>query len=243
LFIAFPILHYSSTPILPKNDNDINNPLQGETQSRALRTRILYSSLIWEESVMEDLKDYSGDVREVVRFEDLSKDALVRLAKAYCKIYLGYMGIWDTLLKEKMSADEVAMLNLEAYLRSARYFEAPRVMEAMNIQGNDVVTLIKLLQMIPDGSREDTYLTDYDIKNNNLAIMTIKVCPTLLYWERKGDQKSIEHVCSLGGLEELSIVEYARCVNPDIKIVPLKLPPRKSKDDIACQWKLKLGEE
>lgn len=192
---------------------------------------------------MEDLKDYGGEVREVVRFEDLSKDALVRLAKAYCKIYLGYMGIWDTLLREKMSAEEVAKLNLEAYLRAARYFEGPRVMEAMNIRGNNVVTLIKLLQMIPDGSREDTYLTGYDIKNENHAIMTIKVCPTLLYWERKGDQKSIDHVCSVGGLEELSIVEYANFVNPNIKITPLKLPPRKSEDDIACQWELKLGDE
>jgi hypothetical protein len=116
-------------------------------------------------------------------------------------------------------------------------------MEAMNIRGNNVVTLIKLLQMIPDGSREDTYLTDYDIQDKNHAIMTIKVCPTLLYWERKGDRKSIDHVCSVGGLEELSIVEYANCVNPAIKITPLKLPPRKSKDDIACQWEIKLDGE
>ena len=189
---------------------------------------------------MEELKDYSGDVRDVIRFEDLSKDALVRLLKAYSKIFLGYMGVWDTLLREIMSAEEVSKLNLEAYLRGARYFEAPRVMEAMNIRGNDVVTLIKLLQMIPDGSREDTYLTDYDIKNNNHAIMTIKVCPTLLYWERKEDQASIDRVCSAGGIEELTIVEYANCVNPDIKITPLKLPPRKGKDDIACQWEIKL---
>jgi hypothetical protein len=192
---------------------------------------------------MEELKDYSGDVRDIIRFEDLSKDALVRLTKAYCKIYLGYMGVWDTLLRETMSDEEVAKLNLEAYIRAARHFVAPRIMEAMNVRGSDVVTLIKLMQMIPDGSREDTYRTDYEIKNNNHAIMTIKVCPTLLYWEKKGDQKSIEHVCSVGGIEELSIIEYAKYVNPDIKIVPLKLPPRKSKDDIACQWELKLAAE
>jgi hypothetical protein len=47
----------------------------------------------------------------------------------------------------------------------------------------------------------------------------------------------------VGGIEELSIIEYAKYVNPDIKIVPLKLPPRKSKDDIACQWELKLAAE
>jgi len=42
LFILFPILHYSITPILPQADRYTNNPLPGLTQSRALRTRILY---------------------------------------------------------------------------------------------------------------------------------------------------------------------------------------------------------
>jgi len=40
LSIAVSILHYSTTPILPQKDSDINNPLSGVTQSRALRTRI-----------------------------------------------------------------------------------------------------------------------------------------------------------------------------------------------------------
>jgi hypothetical protein len=42
LFVIFPILHYSNTPILPQTNKYINNPLSGATQSLALRTRILY---------------------------------------------------------------------------------------------------------------------------------------------------------------------------------------------------------
>ena len=41
LFVVFPLLHYSSTPILPQTDDDIKNPLSRVTQSRAPRTRIL----------------------------------------------------------------------------------------------------------------------------------------------------------------------------------------------------------
>jgi len=189
---------------------------------------------------MAELADYSGEFKPGVRLEDFSKDALVKLAKLYAKIYLGYMGIMNTLNRKRMSAEEASRLDTEAYIRTARQFEAPGVTDALNIRGNDVVTLIKLMQMIPDGSRQDKYDSVYEIKNNNHAILTIKFCPTLLYWERHGDTKAIDLYCCVGGVEEVTIVEYANFVNPDIKVTALKVPPRKSKDDIACQWELKL---
>jgi hypothetical protein len=189
---------------------------------------------------MAELSDYSGEFVPGIRFEDFSKDALVKLIKLYSKIYLGYMGMWDAVMRQNMSADEVAKYETEVYVKTARQFAAPGVTNTLNIKGNDVVTLIKLLQMIPDGSRQDTYDSTYDVKNNNHAILTIITCPTLLFWERHGNNKAIDICCSVGGVEEITIVEYAKFVNPDIKVTALKVPPRKSKDDIACQWELKL---
>jgi hypothetical protein len=34
----------------------------------------------------------------------------------------------------------------------------------------------------------------------------------------------------------------AKAINPKMKVTPLKLPPRKSKDEIACQWEFRLDE-
>jgi len=189
---------------------------------------------------MAELADYSGEFKPGVRLEDFSKDALVKLAKEYAKIYLGYMVMCNTINRKRMSAEEASELDTEVYVRTARQFEAPGITQALNIRGNDVVTLIKLMQMIPDGSRQDKYDSIYDIKSNNYAILTVKYCPTLLYWERHGDTKAIDLYCCVGGVEELTIVEYANFVNPDIKVTALKVPPRKSKDAIACQWELKL---
>jgi hypothetical protein len=31
-------------------------------------------------------------------------------------------------------------------------------------------------------------------------------------------------------------------INPKVKVTPLKLPPRKSPDEIACQWEYKIEE-
>jgi hypothetical protein len=189
---------------------------------------------------MADLADYSGKFIPGVRFEDFSRDALLKLVKLYSKIYLGYMGMWNTVMRQQMSAEELSKYETEVYVRTARQFEAPGVTKALNIRGNDVVTLVKLMQMIPDGSRQDMYDSIYEVKNNNHVILTIKSCPTLLFWERHGNTKAIDICCSVGGMEEVTIVEYANFVNPDIKVTALKVPPRKSKDDIACQWELKL---
>jgi len=189
---------------------------------------------------MAEMSDYSGKFMGRVRFEDFSKEALVRLIKEYAKIYVGYMGMWTTVTREHMSAEESYKLFTESYVRTVRQFEAPSIMKAMNIHGNDVVTCIKLMQCIPDGSRDDIYPSEYKIVNNNHAIFTIKQCPTLLYFEKIGDHKGIELCCGVGALEEVTIVEYCKFVNPDIKVTALKVPPRKSKDEIACQWEFKL---
>ena len=189
---------------------------------------------------MAELSDYSGKFVPGIRFEDFSKDALLKLVKLYSKIYLGYMGMWNTVMRQHMSAEELAKYETEVYVKTARQFEAPGVANALNIKGNDVVTLIKLMQMIPDGSRQDMYDSTYDVKNNNHVILTIKTCPTLLFWERHGNTKAIDICCSVGGVEDITIVEYANFINPDIKVTALKVPPRKSKDEIACQWDIKL---
>jgi len=36
---------------------------------------------------------------------------------------------------------------------------------------------------------------------------------------------------------------YRYFINPYIKITPLKLPPRKSPDEICCQWELIMSNE
>jgi hypothetical protein len=39
-----------------------------------------------------------------------------------------------------------------------------------------------------------------------------------------------------------NLVTQAQLFNPNIKVRPLKLPPRKSKDEIACKWEFSLEE-
>jgi hypothetical protein len=189
---------------------------------------------------MEELQDYSGPYKPDGKFADFSKDALVRLLQNYQKIFVGLMGIWNGVNRQRMSVDETCKLDGDVYEMQVRQFELPLVTEAMNIHGDDVVTMLKYFQMCPDGAREGLYEFDQDIKNNNHAILTFTKCPTLFYCERHGSEKDIQCLCGPGGVEHRAFEAICRYFNPNMKSRALKLPPRRSKDDICCVWEFKV---
>ena len=189
---------------------------------------------------MEELKDYSGEYKPHLRLEDFSKESLIGLLKSYQSVFVGLMGMWNTVNRERMSVEEAFKLDAYVYQRMVSKFALPLVTQAMNIRGDDVVTMLKYFQVAPDGAREGLYEFDYDIKNSNHAILTFTSCPSLFYFERKGNDKDINGLCGPGGVEERAFIEICKYFNPNMKCRALKLPPRKSKDDICCQWEFKV---
>lgn len=189
---------------------------------------------------MKQLKDYSGKYNPDLKFEDFTKEALIRLLKSYQVSFVGLMGMWNTVNRERTSAEEAFKLDADVYEKMLSKFSLPLVTQALNIQGDDVVTMLKYCQFAPDGAREGLYECDYEIKNRNHAIMTFTKCPSLFYFEKKGREKDIISLCGPGGVEERAFIEICKYFNPKIKCRGLKLPPRKSKDDICCKWEFKI---
>jgi hypothetical protein len=187
---------------------------------------------------MPELNDYSGEFKPDLRFEDLSKDALLRLARTYAKLFNGIGGIFNTVNRKSMSIEEAFEKDLEVYEILLKKFNAPLIMECMNITGNDVVTMLKVFQLSPDGL--DVIIPEFDIKNNNHAILTFTQCPMLFYFEKHKDDRAIKALCGRNGIEERTFNAYCRYFNPDMKVKALKLPPRETKDDICCQWEFKI---
>lgn len=189
---------------------------------------------------MGELKDYSGEYKPDLMFEDFSKEALVKLLYAYRVNFIGLMGMWNTVNRERMSTEEAFALDADVYERQLTKFEMPLVLQALNIQGNDVVTMLKYFQVCTDGAREGLYEFDLDIKNNNHAILTFTKCPSLSYFEKSGNEKDIHCLCGPGGVEEQAFIAICRYFNPNMRCNGLKLPPRDNKDDVCCIWEFKL---
>jgi hypothetical protein len=187
-----------------------------------------------------DLQDYSGELNTELRYENLSKDVLVKLLKEYARLLVATDGMWNTIIAKEVSPEKAIEWETQVWERHYDV-EFPRIVKILNITGDDVVTMFKLMQFTADGyASGDQYKSDIDIKSKNHIVLTLTRCRTLEYFERHGADFNIKGVCGKGGLEEHAFNKYAHFINPKIKVTPIKLPPRKSPDEIACRWEFKL---
>jgi len=185
---------------------------------------------------MAELQDYSGEFRPNIKYQDFSKEALARLLTEYGRLGLALDGWWHTIVREKYGKDEAIKLELAVWDRGVPY-EQLRVMEALNIRGNDVATCFKELQMDPQYCLGIFDIT-WDLKNNNYGIFTVNRCRALERFEKQGDTKTMLEMCAL---DVKAFEKIARFFNPNMKVTTLKLPPRKSPNEIACRFECKIG--
>ncbi len=183
-----------------------------------------------------ELDDYSGPFNPDLTFADFSKDFLVRLMTAYQYARVHLATAWFDAIAERFGDIAANDCNLGATMRLAGRVN-PRVAEMANVNLNTVLDSLKLLQLPLNSNIGFLFTAEYDIKNENHVIYTVRQCRPLLFYEREAPEL-IQSVCY--GLEKQALQN--QLVNPKIKITPLKLPPRQSHDEIACQWEFKLEE-
>ena len=193
------------------------------------------------------MQDYSGKFDPDLTMVDFSKEALIRLLVAAGKLYLGIDGIWTGLMRQKYG-DKVAFdYDKEVWFSKGLETDIKHTCDALNIKGNDLPSLLKYLQFGP--AMAVIYVgpppkfeprVKFEMRDENDAIMTITRCNSLEYFERHKDVALQKLAC-----EEIDLPAFkwiAKRFNPRIECEPLKLPPRKSKDEICCQWEFKLQE-
>ena len=182
---------------------------------------------------MEKLNDYNGQIIPDLKFTDFSPDALVRLLKLYSKLYVAVDGFWYLTVKERMGNDEALDCDIQVWERLCQY-EMKKVTEQFNIQGNDIVALMKAIQMTPWFWNMEYKM---EIQDHSSAVYTVTRCSTLEALVKEGEGR--EHqICKI--VEPRVLKSYASFFNPDIEITCLQEPPPKSGDGICCQWKFTL---
>lgn len=180
-----------------------------------------------------ELVDYSGDFDPDFSPDKLTRETLVKLLSMYSEYIRRVDGHWYLTVMERWGNEEALACDLSVWDKAMRW-ELKEITNLLNIHGDDVITMMKAQQAGPWGS-----LLDYniDIKSNNHAILTFRNCPALCAIEKEGTGREEMHCREV---EPRMFRIKAEFFNPDIQIIPLKLPPRKSPDEIACQWEIKL---
>ena len=189
---------------------------------------------------MAELQDYSGEFKPDLKMQDFSKDRLVELWRAASRFFVAIDGLWWTFIKEKFGEETANEWDSEIWMREMP-LEFNWVRQSGNITGDDVASILKFFQIDPgvNGVME----LECELKNKNHGILTVKSCRPLGYYERHPDSRlqrgETPFVC---GLDVATVPIVAHMADPRIKVNFPKLPPRKSKDEICCQWEFKIEE-
>ncbi len=189
---------------------------------------------------MKGLQDNSSEYDPNRKLEDFSVAFLANLAREYARAYLAMDGFWNGAVRQRVGDKEALDCELVVWRRIANYV-IPRIARLANIElpVKDVVEAIKVWQIGPDYAAPDIYRIRYDIKDNNHAVGTVSYCAALERYERDAPE-IIETLCHVVEVAAAEAQCYA--LHPRMKMTPLKLPPRKSPDEIACQWEFKIEE-
>ncbi len=185
------------------------------------------------EVILSKLTDYSGEFLPNLEFADFSPDTLAELLELYCKLYMAVDGYWYLTVKNRVSNKEALACDIDTWERVCKY-EMAKITKLLNIQGKDVVSCMKAIQITP--WMRQTQL-NIETRHQNNALLTVVHCPTLDALEREGEGRENE-ICNI--VDRKMFKEYASFFNPDIEVKCLKLPPRENKDGICCQWEFSL---
>ncbi len=183
------------------------------------------------------LSDYGGEFNPKVKFEDFSKEFLANYCRVMWQLLMSGSSVWERLVEEN-AGEEIGRECHVKYWAQLAPMQIPMMRGALNINGDDVASFIKMMQL-GVGFVLEMFDISWELKNPNHAIMTVNHCAGLDYFE-SGQPHLVKYICQ--EVEAAAFDEYVRSFNPNIKITALKIPPRKSPDEIACKWEFRLDK-
>ena len=183
---------------------------------------------------MAEQSDYSGPFDPQWSPEKLSREALLKLVKAYSEYIYRLDGSWYMTVKNRQGNDEAFACDRHVWEKKLQAYELKLMTGALNIRGDDVVAVMKFMQATPWAWVDKR---EIDVKSSNHAVLTIRDCPTLSALEKEGTGRE-KLICD--DLTTSLFSGIAHHFNPKIKVTGLKVPPRKAYSDCSCQWEFKL---
>lgn len=166
--------------------------------------------------------------------EQLPRETLLTTARAYCRLYQILDGLWYLSAKEKWGNDVAVERDLWVWGKVPKY-EIQAIARVLGLQDKkDLRSFLRVFMLTPINASLEwrlERLTDTE------CIVTFTSCPILRALEKEGEGRE-KSICQ--EIDPVILQNYATAFNPDIVVKPLKLPPRLSPNDIACQWEITL---
>jgi hypothetical protein len=186
----------------------------------------------------QDMKDYAGPLQRQISPLDFSKDVLVSIANQVGTLYILQDGLWFGRVAEKWG-DKVGWERERRLWEVHNKYNAFFHVEALNIQGTPVERCLKA-QQINAGYGSLLYDTELELMAPNVGIVTNNKCTTVDFFLNRGEDLTIYKICWT--IDQPLFLGWARCFDPGMKCMPLKLIPRSRDDEPYCKWVFWLGD-
>jgi hypothetical protein len=183
------------------------------------------------------LNDYSGKFKPNLRHEDFSREGLLKLTKEYQRAYEMILGEWHRVMRERFSETVSLECDISQWMLSGPLV-TQFISRGMNIKMGNVESYFKAMQLDP-GFPITLFDIEFELVNPRYGFLIVKKCTALNQFENEGFGYELP-MCHVE--EPPTFLRTALQHNPKIKCRPVKLPPRKRKDEIACKWEVKLDE-
>ncbi|HEY3143595.1 MAG TPA: hypothetical protein VGJ86_20835 [Acidimicrobiales bacterium] len=187
----------------------------------------------------QERDDYAGPFDPDFRYEDLSKDALVRLVREYAltvhlldRSCLAAVGM-------RYGQEVVEEIAIEEW-RGASPIYGERLRRILGIEGDDVAAIFKVLQVDP-GFPHHYMDVRYEVVDERHGFFELAHCGALMDVEPWGD-RAVTGMCHT--IEDGTFDPTAQAVNPKARIRHVHRPPRSSSDQLPhCRWELVIDDD
>jgi hypothetical protein len=185
-----------------------------------------------------DRPDYSGPFDPDFRYEDLSKEALVRLVREYALIVHLLDRSMCAAIGLKYGQEVVEELAIDEW-RGASPVYGDRLRAALGVEGDGVEAIFKVLQLDP-GFPHHYLDVKYEVVDDRHGFFELTSCGALMDVEPWGE-RAITGMCHT--IEDATFDVTAQAVNPKAHISHIHRPPRAPADRVPhCRWEITIDD-
>ena len=188
---------------------------------------------------MPELDDYSGPFRPDFRLEDLSKEALVRLCREYMLVaHLLDRSVMPAIGR-RFGAEAMEQIAIEEWMGASPVY-TERIRRAMGVEGDDVASIFKSLQLDP-GFPHEYMDVHYEVVDEKHGYFWLERCGALQDVEPLGEQAVIS-MCH--HIEDPTFDATVQAINPRARCRPVHRPPRDPADRTpVCRWEVVIDDD
>ncbi|WAL68327.1 hypothetical protein ORV05_11345 [Amycolatopsis cynarae] len=188
---------------------------------------------------MTEREDYSGEFDPDFRFEDLSKEALVRLVREFALIAQLLDRSCMAAIGLRYGQEAVEQIAIDEW-KGASPVYTERIRRIMRIEGNGVPAIFKQLQLDP-GFAQHYMDVRYEVVDENKGYFELASCGALLDVEKFGE-RAVRGMCHT--IEDGTFDITAQAVNPKARIRPVHRPPRVPAGRVPhCRWEVTIDDD